>query len=142
MSDPGTCPECDTHVDRRSGYPYWVDRETKQRHHDPCPTEEDRANWDRLMSDGATMSQGEATAEGVVVTDCHEWAIRCEDRDGGEFTGRPFTSRREAEESGARLTQINDAEWWLISRRREVRVETSPWSRVIPPAPTEREAGR
>lgn len=45
MSDPHTCPECGTRVDRRSGYPYWVDPQTKQRHHDPCPTDAERAEW-------------------------------------------------------------------------------------------------
>ncbi len=44
------CPECGTHVDRRSGYPYWADRETKQRHHDPCPTDEDRAQWEDVKN--------------------------------------------------------------------------------------------
>lgn len=77
------------------------------------------------------MSQ--STENDVLVTDCHEWAIQCYDRDGGLFTGRSFATRRGAEESGDRLTKINGAEWWLITRRREVTVETSPWSRVIPP---------
>ena len=39
------CPECGTPVVRASGYPYWVEPTTKQRHHDPCPTEADRAEW-------------------------------------------------------------------------------------------------
>lgn len=68
----------------------------------------------------------------AIVTDCHEWAIQCHDRDGNLFTGRPFVTEREARESGDRLTRINGAEWWLVSRRRIVTVETFPWA-VLPP---------
>jgi hypothetical protein len=74
------------------------------------------------------------SGDDTITTDCHEWAIQCYDRDGKLFTGRPFVSRREAEQSGARLTQINGADWWLISRRRVVTVETSEWSCVLPPS--------
>ena len=67
-------------------------------------------------------------------TDLIEWAVQCLTRDGDTYTGKGHISRKEAQASGERLERINGAQWWLVSRRRVVTVETSPWSCVLPPA--------
>jgi hypothetical protein len=69
----------------------------------------------------------------VINTSLTEWAVQCVTRDGNLYTGRPMTSRKDAQESGERLTRISVAEWWLVTRRRVVTVETSPWTRDVPP---------
>lgn len=69
----------------------------------------------------------------VTKTDTTQWAVQCHTRTGDLFTGSPKTSRKEAVESGERLAAINGAEWWLVSRRVNVTIETAPWSYVMPP---------
>lgn len=66
-------------------------------------------------------------------TEVTEWAIQCHTRTGSLHTGRAFTTRAEAERSGQRLADINGADWWLISRLREVTVITTPWERLTRP---------
>ena len=66
-----------------------------------------------------------------IVTGVTEWAIRCRTRDGDQFTGRAFITDREAIASGERLARINGVEWWLVTRRRKVTVETSEWEREL-----------
>ena len=80
-----------------------------------------------VSGEQATVGQG--AENDVLTTGVTEWAIRCLTSDGDTYTGTAFTSRTKAEDSGARLTQINGAEWWLVSRTRVVTVETSPWTR-------------
>lgn len=69
----------------------------------------------------------------AITTHCDEWAIQCHTRDGDLYTGRAHTRKSEAMASGQRLERINGAEWWIVTRRRIVTVETSPWTRDTPP---------
>lgn len=66
----------------------------------------------------ATMTRhGLANAADIhAAAEATEWAVQCHTSDSKLHTGRPFPTREQAEESGARLTQINGAEWWVVSR--------------------------
>lgn len=77
----------------------------------------------------------------TIETDLTEWAIQCHTRDGDLHTGRHFTTEREAIESGERLERINGAQWWLVSRRRVVTVETSPWVKTEIPYSSGQQTG-
>lgn len=68
-------------------------------------------------------------------THVDEFAVRCLTRDGELYTGNPRTSLREAVASGERLERINGADWWVVTRRRVVTVETSPWTNPTTAAP-------
>lgn len=69
---------------------------------------------DRIRDEYAPRA-AQPDVEASVVT---EWAVRCHTSTGELHTGLPKRSRSVAQGSGERLTAINGADWWLVTRTR------------------------